>query len=173
MVLCRTERGTEVGQVLACEPGGPQCDAAGDVLRALTASDERQLWDIHARQVQAVELAESLFKRRRITAALVDAELLFDRQQFCFYVLGNLGPDFTELVESLREELAAGVQFVALEAAESSKCGGSCGCGSRDSDDEGRADEDRSGEGRSAGGGGGCGPNRCESCPASEGCGRK
>jgi cell fate regulator YaaT (PSP1 superfamily) len=168
MVVCRTERGTEVGQVLACEANGAQRDAAGAVLRALTASDERQLWDNHARQVQAVELAESLFKRRRITAALVDVELLFDRQQFCFYILGNLGPDLTELAESLREELATNVQFVALEAAESSKCEGSCGCGARDSGEEGRADEDRS-----AGGGGGCGPNRCESCPASEGCGRK
>ena len=167
MVLCRTERGTEVGQVLACDASGPQRDAAGAVLRPLTASDERQLSDNHARQVQAVELAESLFRQRRITAALVDAELLFDRQQFCFYVLGNLGPDFTELAESLRKELATNVQFVALEAAEASKCGGSCGCGAHDSSDQ------SSGEDGRGAGGGGCGANRCESCPASGACGRQ
>lgn len=157
LVLCRTERGTEVGQVLACEEHGPRRDAAGAVIRTMTAPDERQLWDNHARQVQAVERAESLFRRMHITAALVDAELLFDRQQCCFYVLGNLGPDPTALAAALREELATNVEFVALEAAEAGKCGGGCGCGSRES----------------SGSGGGCSANRCESCPASDVCGRK
>ena len=97
------------------------------MIRPLTAPDERQLWANHARQMQAMEMAESLFNRLHISAALVDAELLFDRQQFCFYVLGNLEPNTTTLAETLREELAADVEFVSLKTAEASQCGSDCG----------------------------------------------
>ena len=102
-VIVQTDRGTELGEVLASpcdrqrEMLPHDASPAGEMLRAMTDDDRQQ-----ERALQEISLADLLEKcrelmhRRRLPIAVLDAELLFDGRTVIVYFLGEaterLGP---------------------------------------------------------------------------------
>lgn len=127
-VVVQTDRGTELGEVLAspCDREGemlPQhASPAGEMLRAMTDDDRRQ-----ERALQEISLTSLLAKcreliaRRQLPIAVLDAELLFDGQAVIIYFLGEaterLGPLAVQLNRLLPDRHIRFEPVAALAAA--------------------------------------------------------
>ena len=101
-VICQTERGVEMGEVLATVemPAGQQ---AGNVVRALVPADDAHLAILRVRRDSAFRSCQQDLKRSRLSGAiLIDAEPLFDGNSLYFYFADQVPPQS----ESLRLRLA-------------------------------------------------------------------
>jgi cell fate regulator YaaT (PSP1 superfamily) len=114
-VIVRTERGTEVGEVLG--PATPQAMAAipeptrGDILRLASADDRSKL--AHLKDIQAKEFAagEKLIAQHHLAMQLVDVEHLFGGERIVFYFLAEHRVDFRELVRSMAREFHTRIEL--------------------------------------------------------------
>ncbi|MBL9093017.1 MAG: hypothetical protein JNL96_17495 [Planctomycetaceae bacterium] len=126
-VVLRTQRGLELGEVLApvdSERGEP---IVGQVLRGMTAQDE--LLETRLRKNRDAAYAACLGKidELRLDATLIDVEHLFDGGSLIFYFLGDEPPQWRELTQQLADTYDAQVQFRAFSDAVAAGCGPDCG----------------------------------------------
>ncbi len=148
-VVCRTDRGLEVGEVLSSVGRGSSA-TDGSLLRAVTVEDELVLARIQQRRDTAFAACQTLLAARQIPATLIDVEHLFDGQSLFFYFLGPPSAELDILTGELAETYEARVRFREYTAAVTDGCGP--GCGTEDAT------------------GGGCGSGGCGSCSMSSYC---
>lgn len=139
-VICRTNRGLEVGTVLCAdellqpadrEPVDadttPQFD--GEVLRRLTPDDTLIVNRIERFRDKAFHACSELLGRRGSTAVLVDVEHLFDGQSLFFYFLGQVPDEVHQITDELAETYEKKVRFKKFTDALANGCGPDCGTG--------------------------------------------
>ncbi|MCI0362027.1 MAG: PSP1 domain-containing protein [Planctomycetaceae bacterium] len=131
-VICRTQRGLEVGEVLAAlddlaESKARHEPADGSLLRRVTVEDDLLLARLERNREQAYRACEERLIERRIPAVLVDVEHLFDGQSLLFYFLGETTPELDALTTELAEVYEAQVQFRKFTETLTAGCGPGCG----------------------------------------------
>jgi cell fate regulator YaaT (PSP1 superfamily) len=127
-VVCRTQRGLEVGVVLrepdANTPVGP---VDGTLLRRVTPEDELLLARLERDRDQAFVDCTELLRQRQLDVTLVDVEHLFDGSTLLFYYLGEVSSQVNALTQELAERYAATVKFHEFAATLQHGCGPDCG----------------------------------------------
>jgi len=114
-VVLRTERGQELGEVLALAT--PEMIRAlpevtrGLILRAMTDDDRRKEESIRARRGGIYDGAARLIIEHRLPMQLVDVEQLFGGERVVFYFLADKRVDFRELVKSMAREFQARIEL--------------------------------------------------------------
>ncbi len=151
-VVCRTERGMELGEVLSAECG-LAAEFDGTIVRHLTVED-RLLSDRLARHKDAAfQACQRLLTQRGMPAVLMDVEHLFDGRALYFYFLGEVSPELDQLTTELADAYDAQVQFRRFAQTLAEGCGPGCGS-------EGVAGQ-------------GCGTSGCGSCAVAGACGTR
>lgn len=141
-VVCRTDRGLEVGEVLAPSQSDEGTDSPGLLLRRVSVEDDLLLARLERNRDEAYHACQQRLAERGIPAVLVDVEHLFDGQSLLFYFLGETSPELDALTAELAEVYEAQVQFRKFTDTLIAGCGPNCG-----------TDE-----------GGGCGSGGCSTC---------
>ena len=141
-VVCRTDRGLEVGEVLAPSESDEGPDSPGLLLRQVSVEDDLLLARLERNRDEAYRACEQRLAERGIPAVLVDVEHLFDGQSLLFYFLGETSPELDALTAELAEVYEAQVQFRKFTATLIAGCGPNCGTAE----------------------GGGCGTGGCSTC---------
>ncbi|MBA4067917.1 MAG: signal peptidase [Isosphaera sp.] len=114
-VVLRTDRGTEVGEVLC--PATPRAVAAlpdptrGDLLRLATPADRDKLRQAHDRKPADHDAAARLIAAHRLPMQLVDVERLLGNERVVFYFLAEARVDFRELVKSMAREFHTRIEL--------------------------------------------------------------
>jgi|688.fasta_scaffold504466_1 cell fate regulator YaaT (PSP1 superfamily) len=133
-VICRTERGLEVGLILAegwqaaeSEQVGSPAQISGRVLRPVNDQDRLLIERLDRFKLQAVESCEQLLAQRGIKATLVEAEQLFDGKHLFFYFLGDPTPETDEVLEELSQQYDRRIGFSRFAARLADGCGPGCG----------------------------------------------
>lgn len=124
-VICRTERGLEVGHVLAMAAGHGGSD--GELLRKVTIEDELLISRLEKRQSAAFRACADLITQRQLPAVLMDVEHLFDGQSIFFYFLGEVSPEVEAMTVELAEAYETEVQFRKFTETLTEGCGPDCG----------------------------------------------
>jgi cell fate regulator YaaT (PSP1 superfamily) len=152
-VVVRSQRGLEVGEVLA-EPGdqGLVDLADGQILRRMTVQDDLLEARLERRRHEAFTACQQLLEQADVSAALVDVEHLFDGEGLFFYFLGDPPQQAHDITHRLAETYEAAVEFRKFADTLSEGCGPGCGT------------EEAKGQG-------GCAS--CTSCAVASACGSK
>jgi cell fate regulator YaaT (PSP1 superfamily) len=162
-VVCRTDRGLEIGEVLsraeeAAVLGDGDSDGVrvpprsdGTTLRAVTVEDELLLSRLERRRDEAFAACAERLAERGIDAVLVDVEHLFDGQTLYFYFLGEVTPAMADVAAELTEVYEAKARFRQFTDVLEAGCGP--GCGTEDAEN-------------------GCG-SACSTCSVLDACKRK
>ena len=158
-VVCRTDRGLEIGQVLCpIKDDSPESDAPwssalesnGELLRRVSGNDQLIVSRIERFRDRAFFACQKMLKDRGIDALLVDVEHLFDGQSLFFYFLGDVSEEVQQLTAELSETYERRVKFRRFTETLASGCGPGCG-----------AEASK------------CGTGGCGNCGAAGGCGIK
>ena len=114
-VILRTERGTEVGEVLC--PSTPRAFATiqeptrGELLRVATAADLTKIRHIRDTRQLDYDAAVRLIAQHRLPMQLVDVERLFGNERVVFFFLSESRVDFRELVKSMAREFHTRIEL--------------------------------------------------------------
>ena len=100
-VVCRTDRGLEIGQVLcpiedsleSDAPGAIALESNGELLRRVSDNDQLIVSRIERFRDRAFFACQKMLREREIDALLVDVEHLFDGQSLFFYFLGEVSEE--------------------------------------------------------------------------------
>ncbi|HJN08673.1 MAG: PSP1 C-terminal domain-containing protein [Pirellulaceae bacterium] len=125
-VICRTNRGLELGDVLQSSDqtrGEPD----GELLRGVTVEDDLLLDRIERRMEEAFAACTQLLAEYDQAAVLMDVEHLFDGQSLYFYFLGEVSPEVERLTGQLARTYETKVQFRKFTEALITGCGPDCG----------------------------------------------
>lgn len=125
--MVRTERGLEVGDVLALDEQASPSDADGPLLRRLTDADRLLLERLDRRREEAYEACADLLRSRGSRAVLADMELLFDGRGLYFYFLGEVDPIADRLTAELAQVYDAEARIGAFAETLADGCGPGCG----------------------------------------------
>ena len=115
VVILRTDRGQEVGDVLC--PSTPQAVAAipeptrGQVERVATADDRKKIAELKATQQREYEVGTQLIAKHKLAMQIVDVEHLFGGERVLFYFLADGRVDFRDLVKSMAREFHARIEL--------------------------------------------------------------
>lgn len=114
-VIVRTERGLEAGEVL-CEateaalanlkPAG-----TGQILRRMTADDEREVSRLQAREKEEYETSARVIAEENVDMRLIDVEHIFGGERVVVYYLAENRVDFREIVRKLALEFQTRVEM--------------------------------------------------------------
>ncbi len=132
-VVVQTERGVELGEVLADSSDGVAVangKPTGEVLRLATDEEVRQFTQ-RRREVLAVLISQAVTTLADATLPLeiVDGDLLFDGESAVLYFLGESHPDAGPLVtEVARQHGLERIELCSMVDPPTGGCG-SCGCG--------------------------------------------
>jgi cell fate regulator YaaT (PSP1 superfamily) len=150
-VVLRTSRGLEVGEVLSAleDVAANASPADGTLLRRITVEDDLLLARLEKHRDEAFRACVRLLEERRIPAALVDVEHLFDGQSLLFYFIGHTPPELEGITQELAEAYDALVQFRKFTETLTAGCGP--GCGTDDAEN-------------------GCGNGGCATCVVASAC---
>jgi cell fate regulator YaaT (PSP1 superfamily) len=114
-VIIRSDRGTELGEVLcsASERTAKYMgsDPRGDILRAATPDDRQREARIEADRSPAYATCQEFIAKRRLQMNLVDVELIHGRERIVFYYLADQRVDFRELVKDLARALKTRIEM--------------------------------------------------------------
>ena len=149
-VVCRTQRGLEVGEVLSEIESPTTFDSDGAVLRRMSVSDDLLLARLEKNKDEAYAACTSLLAERGIPAMLMDVEHLFDGRSLYFYFLGDVTPEVEQLTTELAATYDTVVQFQKFADTLSRGCGPDCGTESA--------------------AGNGCGSGGCSTCSVASAC---
>lgn len=114
-VILRTERGTELGEVLS-----PATDrtarflenpARGEIVRIATAEDLQHSQGLAERQREAFGICREFIERRKLQMDLVDVEAILGGERLVFYYLAERRVDFRELVKDLARAFRTRVEM--------------------------------------------------------------
>ena len=109
VVVLRTDRGTEVGEVLC--PSTPRAFATiqdptrGELLRVATAADHEKIRQMRETRAKDYESGARLIAQHHLPMQLVDVERLFGNERLVFFFLSESRVDFRELDKSMAREL--------------------------------------------------------------------
>jgi cell fate regulator YaaT (PSP1 superfamily) len=151
-VICRTSRGTELGEVLTADSGA-YAGLDGTILRKVTVEDQLLLARLEKHRNQAFQACQRLLRQRDLSAVLMDVEHLFDGRGLYFYFLGEISPELDALTAELADVYDSEVQFRRFAQTLTEGCGPGCGT------------EQASGQG--------CGTSGCGSCAVAGACGTR
>lgn len=149
-VICRTQRGLEVGEVLAMNEHYSATECDGTLLRCITVEDDLLLARLGQNREAAYLACVRKLAEHGIHEMLVDVEHLFDGQSIYFYFLGDVTPEVETITEELAEAYEAKVQFRRFTETTIAGCGPGCGTDATEN---------------------GCG-SLCSSCAIAGSCGR-
>jgi hypothetical protein len=154
-VVCQTQRGLEIGEVLSVVEC-PSQQPAGKILRALTPHDNSHLSILKVRRDSAFRTCQQELRRSRIVSVLIDVEPLFDGKSLHFYFADEVPPHSEPLRLRLAQTYRMQVVFHSIET------------------ESGRFDRSAGKAEDGACAPRGCGGVRdCEMCPAGEFCGKR
>lgn len=127
-VIVRTERGLEIGEVLALpdREAGP-ATSDGPILRGMTIEDHLLAARLEKNRDAAFEACQSRLMEQGLSAVLLDVEHLFDGQTLVFHFLGETPLEVESMTAELAEVYDASAQFSAFVDAVASGCGPGCG----------------------------------------------
>jgi cell fate regulator YaaT (PSP1 superfamily) len=114
-VVVRTERGQEVGQVLA--EASPETVALlsepthGQIVRVLHAEDRERVERVKDLENQEFDSCRKFIEARKLQMELVDVEHLFGGERVVFYFLAEKRVDFRELVKDLAREYQTRIEL--------------------------------------------------------------
>jgi cell fate regulator YaaT (PSP1 superfamily) len=114
-VVVKSERGTEIGEVLC--PATPQAVASipeptrGDLLRVATAEDQAKVRGIRDQRAKDYEAGTRLISHHKLPMQLVDVERLFGGERIVFFFLSENRVDFRELVKSMAREFHTRIEL--------------------------------------------------------------
>lgn len=135
LVIARTERGLEVGEVL-CE-ATPEVlsrlkdPGAGQILREMTSEDRNELGRMQQQTMQEIEVCRQHIERLDLKMQLVDAEHIFGGERIVIYYLAESRVDFRELVRQLAGEFQTRIEMRQIGVRDEAKLladYGDCGC---------------------------------------------
>ena len=126
-VICRTERGLEIGRVLSVSSSAEQDSSDGQLLRAVTREDQLIIERLEKNRKQAIESCQEMLRTHQIRACLVDVEHLFDGSSLYFYFLGEIDPRLESLTSKLAEAYEAKARFRKFSERLHEGCGPDCG----------------------------------------------
>ena len=112
-VVCRTERGLEVAELLS----DVEQVTGGDVLLAR----------IEKHRDDAYQACAALLEARQLDVTLMEVEQLFDAQTLVFYFLGETHAELEAITSELAEEYESKVQFRRFAQTVAEGCGPECG----------------------------------------------
>jgi len=114
-VIARTDRGLEAGEVLceATEQATTQIQdpRKGQILREMTAEDERELERMRSQERAEHATSERLVAESGIPMQLVDIEHIFGGERIVVYYLAENRIDFRELVKQLASEFQTRIEM--------------------------------------------------------------
>jgi cell fate regulator YaaT (PSP1 superfamily) len=114
-VLVRSERGTELGEVLS--PANDRTamflenPSRGEILRAAAAEDLDAAGRMPEVREAAFAACREFISKRRLQMDLVDVEVIFGRERMVFYYLSEKRVDFRDLVKDLARALQTRVEM--------------------------------------------------------------
>ncbi len=149
-VICRTQRGLEVGTVLCPIEANGDHPTDGTLLRHVGSEDQLILERLEKFRDRAFQACCDKLAERRIQSLLVDVEHLFDGQSVYFYFLGEVSPQLEALTDELASTYDRKVRFKKFAETLAQGCGPDCGTGDAK-----------------------CSSDSCGSCALAEGCGAK
>jgi len=126
-IVVRTDRGLELGEVLAEPQGADQAPADGSILRGLTVEDQLLEARLEKNRHEAYQACADRLARMSSPAVLMDVEHLFDGHTLVFYFLGEMTPEIEALTAELAELYESRVQFRKFAEAVTEGCGPGCG----------------------------------------------
>jgi len=154
-VVCRTNRGLELGEVLSPSRGRtassdphPTIECDGRIERCLTAADNLWLKRIKQREQRAFRACVERLRAVSAEATLVEIECLFDGKSLYFHFLGKVTPEVSRLTQELADAYDGQAHLRRFAEAVDAGCGPLCGTGE----------------------GGGCGDS-CSGCAVAGACG--
>ena len=114
-VVIRSDRGTEIGEVLCAATGKTsrflENTAQGEILRCVSAED----LEAEARMAQvrraSFDSCLEFISRRRLQMDLIDVEVILGRERMVFYYLSEKRVDFRELVKDLARTLQTRIEM--------------------------------------------------------------
>jgi cell fate regulator YaaT (PSP1 superfamily) len=114
-VITRTERGLEAGIVLREANEVAQAalkdSSEGQILRAMTVEDERELLRIAEQARRDLEVCQTYVDRLGLAMSLVDLERIFGGERVVVYYLAENRIDFRELVHLLATEFQTRIEM--------------------------------------------------------------
>ena len=134
-VVCRTERGLEIGDVLNSSKNGGGNEFDGQIVRPVGEQDRLLLQRLNRNRKRAIDACTDFIAKREISTVLLDVEHLFDGQNLYFYFLGSVPPELEALTVELAEVYEAKARFRKFSETLVNGCGPDCGtadksCGS-------------------------------------------
>ena len=126
-VICRTDRGLEVGQVLAPDKRIAEVDPDGTLLRGVTVEDELLLARLEKHRDQAYSACVETLSERQLSPILVDVEHLFDGRTVYFYFLGEITSEIEALTREWAEVYERKIQLRKFSETLVKGCGPGCG----------------------------------------------
>lgn len=126
-VVVRTERGLELGDVLAPPAEESQAEADGQILRGMTVEDQLLEARLNKNREAAYAACQRRLNELQSPAALMEVEHLFDGQTLVFYFLGEQPPELQTVTGELAELYDAEVQIRAFADTLAHGCGPGCG----------------------------------------------
>ncbi len=126
-VIVRTDRGLEVGEVLAPAEEVHRRLADGVILRRMTVEDELLQARLCRNRDEAFAACTQRLRDKGLNVLLLDVEHLFDGQSLYFYFLGSTTPEVEALAAELAEVYEAQVGYGRFVEAATVGCGPGCG----------------------------------------------
>jgi cell fate regulator YaaT (PSP1 superfamily) len=114
-VIARTSRGLESGEVL-CEATEQAIEQLrdpdnGQILRVMTADDEKELYRIAGRRHADWDLCDERVRGSGLDMRLVDVERIFGGERIIVYYLAENRVDFRDLVKTLAGEFQTRIEM--------------------------------------------------------------
>jgi cell fate regulator YaaT (PSP1 superfamily) len=115
LVITRTNRGLEVGEVL-CEAtervlSQMETTPGGSIVRKLTATDENELAHLAAKKDRDCEVCWQVIQELQLPMDLVDIERVYGGERMVIYYLSEDRVDFRELVKRLASEFQTRIEM--------------------------------------------------------------
>lgn len=114
-VICRTDRGLEVGEVLceATEHSLAQIKDPihGQILRKISPDDARELAHLRDQEKKEFDCCDRIIRELELDMRLVDVEHLFGGERVVIYYLAENRIDFRELVRQLAGEYQTRIEM--------------------------------------------------------------
>jgi cell fate regulator YaaT (PSP1 superfamily) len=114
-VVCRTDRGMEVGEVL-CEATDQALaqmhnPPSGHIFRPMTPDDNRDWRHLHGSEKREFDLCDKYIRELGLEMKLIDVEHLFGGERIVIYYLADNRVDFRELVRQLAGEFQTRIEM--------------------------------------------------------------
>ena len=127
-VICRTQRGLEVGEVLAhSERVAARGESDGSLLRRMSAEDELLWARLCKNRDEAFVACQRFLDEQQFSVALLDVEPLFDGSRLFFYFLGDVPPQLETRLDQLAAAYESEAKLAKFTEAVEHGCGPDCG----------------------------------------------